>query len=143
LPNTVNILLVDDDEVDTKAVRRAFRDLKICNPVIEARDGIEALQHLRGTGGHEPIGHPCLVLLDLNMPRMGGLEFLAELRKDPTLSSTAVFVMTTSAAEEDRMRAYDHNVAGYLLKDSSGRSFLEAISMLEHYWRIVMFPESS
>jgi CheY-like chemotaxis protein len=141
VPTTVNILLVEDDEVDIKAVRRAFRDLRICNPLTEAHDGIEALEHLRGTGGHAPIGHPCLVLLDLNMPRMSGLEFLNELRKDPELRSTSVFVMTTSAAEEDRIRAHDHNVAGYLLKDSSGRNFLEAISMLEHYWRIVMFPE--
>ena len=138
---TVNILLVEDDEVDVKAMRRTFRELKIANPVTEARDGIEAFDHLRGTGGCEAVGRPCLVLLDLNMPRMGGLEFLDALRKDPKLRPIPVFVMTTSTAEEDRIRAYDHNVAGYLLKDSSGSGFLEAISMLEHYWRIVMFPE--
>jgi CheY-like chemotaxis protein len=81
------------------------------------------------------------VLLDLNMPRMGGIEFLAELRRDPDLRGTLVFVMTTSAAEDDRTRAYQKNVAGYVLKHRPGQSFLEAISMLEHYWRVIEFPE--
>jgi len=68
---TVTILLVDDDKVDTMAVRRSFRDLKIANPIIEARDGIEALERLRGENGQQQVAPPCLVLLDLNMPRMG------------------------------------------------------------------------
>jgi len=138
--NTVTILLVDDDKVDTMAVRRSFRELHIANPMIATRNGIEALEHLRGENGHEKVPSPCLVLLDLNMPRMGGLEFLTELRSDPSLRRTLVFVMTTSAAEEDRTRAYDKNVAGYVLKHRPGQSFLESISMLEHYWRIVEFP---
>ena len=75
------------------------------------------------------------------MPRMSGLEFLDELRRDDALRSTLVFVMTTSAAEEDRTRAYGNNVAGYVLKQRSGESFLEAISMLEHYWRVIEFPK--
>jgi CheY-like chemotaxis protein len=137
---TVTILLVDDDKVDTMAVRRAFRELRIANPVIETRNGIEALEQLRGENGRQKIASPCLVLLDLNMPRMGGLEFLAELRSDPSLCRTLVFVMTTSAAEEDRMRAYDRNVAGYVLKHLPGQSFLDQIGMLERYWRIVEFP---
>ncbi len=70
---------------------------------------------------------PCLVLLDLNMPRMGGIEFLDELRRDPLLRRTLVFVMTTSSAEEDRVRAYDRNVAGYIMKHRPGETFLEAI----------------
>jgi len=80
------------------------------------------------------------VLLDLNMPRMGGIEFLAELRADPSLRRTIVFVMTTSAAEEDRLRAYEKNIAGYVVKHRLGQSFLESISMLEHYWRVIEFP---
>jgi CheY-like chemotaxis protein len=139
--NTVNILLVDDDKVDVMAVKRSFRELKIANPVIEARNGIEALDCLRGQNGREKVSSPCLVLLDLNMPRMGGIEFLAELRRDPDLRGTLVFVMTTSAAEDDRTRAYQKNVAGYVLKHRPGQSFLEAISMLEHYWRVIEFPE--
>lgn len=138
--NTVNILLVDDDKVDVMAVKRSFRELKIANPVIEARNGIEALDYLRGHNGREKVPSPCLVLLDLNMPRMGGIEFLEELRRDPALRGTLVFVMTTSAAEDDRTRAYQRNVAGYVLKHRPGQSFLEAISMLEHYWRVIEFP---
>lgn len=138
---TVTILLVDDDKVDAMAVRRSFANLRIANPMIEARNGIEALARLRGESGYERVPTPCLVLLDLNMPRMGGLEFLEELRADPVLQRTVVFVMTTSAAEEDRTRAYNKNVAGYLLKHRPGQSFLESISMLESYWRVVEFPD--
>ncbi len=136
----LTILLVDDDKVDAMVVRRSFRDLKIANPIVVAHDGIEALERLRGENGFEPIPLPRLVLLDLNMPRMGGLEFLAEIRSDPELCSTIVFVMTTSADEEDRTRAYRKNIAGYVLKHRPGQSFLDSIGMLEHYWRVVGFP---
>lgn len=136
----VNILLVEDDEIDVMAVKRAFRELKIANPLFEASDGIEALEMLRETGGNA-IPRPFIILLDLNMPRMGGIEFVKELRSDPALKSSIVFIMTTSAAEEDRINAYNLNVAGYVLKHSPGHSFLDAIAMLEHYWRIVELPE--
>jgi CheY-like chemotaxis protein len=137
---TLTILLVDDDKVDVMAVKRSFRDLKIANPIIEAHNGIEALDLLRGHNGHQKVPSPCLILLDLNMPRMGGVEFLDKLRSDQALRTTLVFVMTTSGAEEDRARAYDMNIAGYVLKHRPGQSFLEAISMLEHYWRVIEFP---
>ncbi|MEB0033044.1 response regulator [Undibacterium sp. RTI2.1] len=136
----INILLVEDDEVDVMSVKRAFRELKIANPMTEAKDGIEALEILRGVNGCVPIPHPLIILLDLNMPRMGGLEFLDELRKDPDLHRCVVFIMTTSADERDRVRAYDKNVAGYLLKHDPGRSFMDAIAMLQHYWRVVELP---
>ena len=138
--DTVTILLVDDDTVDAMAVKRSFRALKIANPIIEAHDGIAALERLRGENGVEKLQPPYLVLLDLNMPRMGGIEFLDALRRDPELRATLVFVMTTSAAEEDRIRAYDKNIAGYILKHRPGQTFLESISMLEHYWRVIEFP---
>ena len=138
----VNILLVEDDEVDVMAVKRAFRELKIGNPLFEARDGIEALALLRGTQTRPAISRPTLILLDLNMPRMNGLEFLDELRKDAELHRSVVFVMTTLAAEEDRVRAYNHNIAGYVLKHSPGRSFMEAIGIIEHYWRLIEFPDN-
>ena len=138
---TVNILLVEDDRVDAMAIKRSFRDLKIANPMVEARNGIEALEYLRGESGRDKVPSPCLILLDLNMPRMGGLEFLEILRADPTLRRNIVFIMTTSAAEEDRMRAYEHNVAGYVLKQRMGQHFMESVSMLELYWRVVEFPD--
>jgi len=137
----VNILLVEDDEVDVMAVKRTLKDLKIANPLFRATDGIDGLEMLCGTNGKEKLPRPYIVLLDLNMPRMGGLEFLEELRADPELQSSIVFVMTTSMAEEDRFRAYDKNIAGYVLKSSTAHSFIEAVTMLEHYWRVVEFPE--
>jgi CheY-like chemotaxis protein len=136
----VTILLVEDDAVDTMAVKRAFRELKIANPVIEAHNGIEALQCLRGENGHEKVSGPLLILLDLNMPRMGGIEFLQELRDDPLLRRTLVFVMTTSAADQDRRQAYEKNIAGYILKHRPEESFLEAIRALERYWQTIEFP---
>jgi len=137
--SSVTIMIVDDDRVDTMAIRRSLRSMEITNPVVAARDGIEALEHLRGANGREKVRSP-LVLLDLNMPRMGGIEFLEVLRSDPDLHQTLVFVMTTSAAVEDRTRAYAKNVAGYILKYRAGNSFQDAMSMLENYWRIVEFP---
>ena len=137
----VTILIVDDDKVDVMAVQRSFRDLKIANPVVVASNGLEALDMLRGTNGHAKVPPPCLVMLDLNMPLMGGIEFLAELRRDPDLHRTVVFVMTTSTADEDRIKAYNHNVSGYVLKYRPGQTFLEAIGMLEAYWRVVVFPD--
>jgi CheY-like chemotaxis protein len=139
--HTVRILLVEDDKVDILALQRSFRDLKIANPVVIAHNGIEALEYLRGENGRTKIAEPCLIMLDLNMPRMGGIEFLDVLRSDASLRRQIVFVMTTSAADEDRIRAYDHNVAGYILKERIGKQFIDAISMLEHYWRVIEFPD--
>jgi CheY-like chemotaxis protein len=139
---TVNILLVEDDVVDVKAVKRAFHELKIHNPLFEARDGVEALEMLRGTGDRPAVPHPRIILLDLNMPRMGGLEFLDALRQDPALQRSVVFVMTTSSSEQDRVGAYDRHVAGYVLKHSPAHSFLEAVRMVEHYCLVVELPDT-
>jgi CheY-like chemotaxis protein len=136
----VSILLVEDDDVDAELVVRAFRKLKIANPIVMAKDGIEALSHLRGEEGYTGIQPPFLILLDINMPRMNGHEFLAELRADPKLHDSIVFVLTTSSAEKDRLAAYNYNIAGYLLKSSAGEDFSSMLSMLDHYWRFVEFP---
>jgi CheY-like chemotaxis protein len=138
--NPVNILLVEDDTVDVMAFRRALHDIKVSNPLYVAGNGIEALEMLRGENGRDILPRPCLVLLDLNMPRMGGIEFLHEVRADPALKRILVIVMTTSSTEEDRMRAYKLNVAGYIIKNRLGQSFLESVTMLTHYWRVVEFP---
>jgi CheY-like chemotaxis protein len=137
----VNILLVEDDEVDVTAVKRALKELKIANPFHRAADGIDALEMLRGANGKKMVPQPLIILLDLNMPRMGGMEFLDQLRKDPNLRHSIVFVMTTSAAEEDRVRAYNRCIAGYILKHSTAHTFLEAVTMLDHFWRVIEFPE--
>jgi len=135
------ILLVDDDEVDLRAARRAFTTLRITNPLVTARDGREALDLLRGKNGRARLASPYLVLLDLNMPRMGGVEFLTELRDDPELCQTVVFVMTNSAAAGDRTLAYQKNIAGYVLKQELDRSFVDAIALLHHYWSMVQLPD--
>ncbi len=136
----VNVLLVDDDDVDVMGVKRAFKKAKIANPLRVARDGLEALAILRGEDGNEPMSRPYIIILDLNMPRMDGLEFLDELRKDPNHHDAVVFVMTTSKADEDRAASYDKNVAGYIVKSEVGEGFLNVTSLLDSYWRVVLLP---
>lgn len=130
------ILLVEDDAVDVMNARRAFKKNNLTNPIYEARNGIEALQILRS--GTLPRRH--IVLLDLNMPRMNGLEFLRELRADPRLQMTPVVVLTTSNGEKDKIEAYQLNVAGYLIKPVTFTSFVELMATLNKYWTLVELP---
>jgi len=133
----LNILLVEDDEVDVMNVKRAFAQHHIMNPLFVAGDGVEALRMLRA--GEVPQGRR-IVLLDLNMPRMNGIEFLRELRKDPELSSTSVVVLTTSGNEKDKIEAYNLNVSGYLLKPVTFENFCELMVALNKYWSLVEWP---
>ena len=133
----LNILLVEDDEIDVMTVRRAFRKNNITNPLKVAGDGIEALEMLRN--GEIPLANR-IILLDINMPRMDGIEFLRELRADPELSSTTVVVLTTSNEDRDRVHAYELNVAGYILKPVTFVSFVESMTMLNKYWTLMEFP---
>ena len=98
----VSILIVDDDEIDTRAVERALRKQRIVNPVYRAANGQEGLAMLRGEGGRQKVPRPYLILLDLNMPRMNGLQFLQELRGDSSLSDSIVFVLTSSSPTKTR-----------------------------------------
>ena len=136
----VTFLLVEDDDVDVRAMQRAFKRMKIANPIVVARDGLEAMEHLRGENGREKLQRPYLVMLDLNMPRMNGREFLEEVREDAELRSSIVFVLTTSNDEKDRVEAYEKNVAGYIVKADAEKTFTDAVEMLDHYWRVVEFP---
>jgi CheY-like chemotaxis protein len=133
----VNILLVEDDQVDVMNVRRAFERNRITNPLFVAGDGIEALDMLRN--GRVP-AEKRIVLLDLNMPRMSGIEFLRELRKDEALMYTPVVVLTTSNDERDKIEAYNLNVAGYLLKPVTFINFVELMAALNKYWTLVELP---
>jgi CheY-like chemotaxis protein len=135
-PIPMTILLVEDDEVDVMNVKRAFKKNNISNPLIVASNGIEALSVLR-----TQVPRPRIVLLDLNMPRMGGIEFLKEVRQDPELSSLSVFVMTTSNEDSDKIDAFNLNVAGYILKPLSMDRFIAAVSTLNSYWTLCEFPE--
>ncbi len=136
----VTFLVIEDDDVDVIALDRAFNQLKIANNKIFARDGVEGLEFLRGEGGRTKIQTPFIILLDLNMPRMGGLEFLEEIRNDEELTKSIVFVLTTSNDDRDRVSAYENHVAGYIVKSDPTNGFMEAIDMLDHYWRIVELP---
>ncbi len=132
----LEILLVDDDAVDVMNVKRAFKKNKITNPVHEAKNGLEALEILRkGT-----LSARHLVLLDLNMPKMNGIEFLRELRADPELMTTSVVVLTTSNEERDKIEAYKLNVAGYLVKPVTFPSFVDLMATLNKYWTLVEMP---
>ncbi len=131
------ILLAEDDDIDAKIVERAFRKLRIANPIIRAKDGVMALELLRnGT-----VSCPYIILLDLNMPKMGGLEMLEELRRDEKLSDSIVFVLTTSKDDEDKTAAYNQNIAGYIVKERLQNGFDELVKLLDYYWRIVELPE--
>lgn len=136
----LNIFLVEDDDGDAKAVIRAFNKAKVANPIVRAYDGLEALESLRGEGGHEKPPSPYIVLLDLNMPRMDGIQFLKELRGDPELNRTIVFILTTSKSDKDKAEAYDLNVAGYIVKETAGVDFLGLIGLIDNYWRLVELP---
>lgn len=132
----VTVLIVDDDDVDVMGVKRAFLKSGLSNPLVVVPNGQAALDKLR----EDEVGKPYLVLLDLNMPQMGGIEFLSEARKDARLHKAIVFILTTSKAEEDKCRAYQHNVAGYIVKDRSAGGFINAVGLLEQYTRNVEFP---
>ena len=133
----LNILLVEDDDVDVMNVRRAFDKNKILNPLYVASDGVQALEMLRS--GAVPADRR-MVLLDLNMPRMSGIEFLRELRADPALHPIPVVVLTTSNDDRDRIEAFNLNVAGYLLKPVTFVNFVELMATLNKYWSLVELP---
>ena len=133
----LNILLVEDDQVDVMNVKRAFEKNRIANPLFVAGNGVEALELLRSK---QIPAERRIVLLDLNMPRMNGLEFLRELRADSSLQSTVVVVLTTSNDERDKIEAYNLNVAGYLLKPVTFVNFVEAMAALNKYWALVELP---
>ncbi|MDX2098994.1 MAG: response regulator [Leptolyngbyaceae cyanobacterium bins.59] len=136
----INILLIDDDAVDIMNVQRAFKKSNILNPLHIANNGLEALEVLRREGGDPVPAHRRMILLDLNMPRMNGIEFLRELRADPALKAIPVVVLTTSNEDRDRVEAYQFNVAGYILKPVTLSSFVEAMATLNKYWMLSEFP---
>lgn len=128
----VNILLVEDDEVDVMNVKRAFSKNNIKNDLFVAGNGVEALEMLRG--GIVPL--PRIIILDINMPKMNGIEFLKEMREDEKLKNISVFVMTTSNEDSDKINAYNLNVAGYILKPLSFEKFIASVATLKDFWSL-------
>lgn len=138
----VHILLVDDDEIDVMNVQRAFKKNNVTNTMHVAGNGLEALEMLRGSNGVPKIEPtPKIILLDINMPKMNGLEFLAELRSDPDLKHLSVFILTTSNEDSDRFEAYNYNVAGYIVKPVNFNKFVEAVNTLNTFWQLIELPE--
>ncbi|WP_374489608.1 response regulator [Zoogloea sp.] len=136
----MKVMVVDDDDVAQESVIRSLRKAGVCYELITANDGQEALNHLRGhTPGVQAEGS-IIVLLDLNMPHMNGFEFLAELRDDPALRATVVFVLTTSDSDTDRTRAYHQCIAGYMVKSSVGPQFSHLVRLLETYHAAIHLP---
>lgn len=144
---TFNILLVEDDEVDIMNVKRAFKKINVSSTLFLASDGLEALALLREQDPSEIANssnkisiNRLLILLDLNMPKMNGIEFLRELRADEKLKSIPVVVLTTSNQEQDRVEAYQFNVAGYLVKPVVFNNFLETMTTFSQYWKLCKMP---
>ncbi|MBG6109621.1 CheY-like chemotaxis protein [Flavobacterium sp. CG_23.5] len=132
LQKLVNILLVEDDEVDVMNVKRAFTKNNIKNELYVAGNGVEALDMLRS--GIVPL--PRIIILDINMPKMNGIEFLKVLREDENLKNISVFVMTTSNEDSDKINAYNLNVAGYILKPLSFEKFITSVATLKNFWSL-------
>lgn len=140
LQKDVKLLHVEDSELDARALQRAFKKLGIDLDLARAKDGIEALELLGASGEQLSQDVQTVVLLDINMPRMNGIEFLKELRNDPALHHTPVFVLTTSERPSDIRDAYEHNVAGYIVKPLSTNSFIERISQWRQFLSIIELP---
>ena len=136
----LNVLLVEDDDVFVVCVRRAITKAGLDVDLVVARDGYEALEALRGGNGTPPLGMPQMVFLDINMPRMDGHEFLRELRDDESLRNRVVFMLSTSRSQEDRDRAYDRQVAGYIDKSTEGTRLPTVVGLIEEYRSGIEFP---
>ena len=135
-----DILVVEDDDVQAESVVRSLRKAGVDANIVVTPEGWEALSVLRGTHSRHRIRRPYLVLLDLNLPRLGGMDFLREVRADPLLNDTVVFVLTTSADERDCKRAYEEHVAGYMVKSEVGPQFTRVVEMLRPYLAVVRLP---
>ena len=138
MKNTKPVLLVEDDSIDAMTVRRAFKDLKLANKLTHRINGEEALTYLRGPD----MEMPCLILLDLNMPRMNGIEFLKVIKQDDNLKRIPVIVLTTSNEECDVIESFKLCVAGYIVKPVDYKKFVEAIRTIDLYWTLSELPES-
>ena len=125
-----HILLVEDDDIDAMTVRRTLKQLGAPNPLDRASDGERALAFLRDSANPRP----GLILLDINMPRMNGIEFVAEIKRDPLLRLIPVVVLTTSVEEGDRLAAFANSVAGYMVKPVDYPQFVKIMSLIRDYW---------
>jgi CheY-like chemotaxis protein len=135
--STIQLIVIDDDEVDVESIVRSLNRNGIFGQITVFHDGQTALRALQGPEGVALRTRPLLILLDLDLPRLSGIEFLDALRRDPQLQSTIVFVLTLSDRQEDKLAAYERQVAGYLLKANLGDDFSLLPRLLRSYCRLV------
>ena len=130
------ILLVEDDQVDVMTIKRALKEIHVANPVIHMENGEDAINYLREPGNERP----CIILLDLNMPVMSGLEFLQVVKNDEALRRFPVIVLTTSEEQQDKLNSFNLGVAGYMAKPVDYRQFVEVMRSIDLYWTISELP---
>ena len=133
--NDKPILLIEDDFIDVMTVKRALKEIKISNELTVANNGEAALEILNKLSNK-----PCIILLDLNMPKMGGLEFLSIIKKQKELQSIPVIVLTTSKQEKDKIESFKYSIAGYIAKPVDYMQFVEAIRVINLYWTLSELP---
>ena len=138
MKNSKPILLVEDDGVDVMTVDRALKDLNIKNQLVNKADGEEALEYLRTNGNKKP----CIILLDLNMPKMNGIEFLKFVKADKSLKKIPVVVLTTSSQQRDIVESFKLSAAGYIVKSIDYAKFVKAISAVNLYWTLSELPSN-
>jgi len=131
-------LLVEDDDADAIITKRALSDLKVTNKIVHMTDGEDALAYLKDMANPRP----CAILLDINMPRMNGLDFLAAIKADESLKRIPVMMLTTSDAEKDVGRSFDLGAAGYIIKPCDYKEFVEAMRTMNLYWTLSRMPNS-
>jgi CheY-like chemotaxis protein len=132
------ILLVEDDDVDAMTVKRAMKDLNVANPLIHKLNGEEALEHLISD---DSSGKPCVILLDLNMPKMNGIEFLKIIKADNKLKKIPVVVLTTSEDTQDKFETFELSIAGYIVKPADYKKFVDAMRTVNLYWTVSELPD--
>ena len=130
------ILLVEDDRVDVMTLERAMKDLNVTNPVVNVRNGEEALQYLRNEANQKL----CLILLDLNMPKVNGIKFLQLAKADEMLKNIPVIMLTTSTEQQDITESFKLGAAGYMVKSINYKRFVEIIKVIDLYWTLSELP---
>jgi len=136
--STKPILLVEDDNADLLIIQRALKELDIKNELITANNGEEALEQLRADTAQKP----CIILLDLNMPKMNGIEFMKIIKVEDNLKNIPVIILTTSKAEQDRVETFNLGIAGYIVKPVGHDNFIDVMSKIHQYWEMSLFPEN-
>jgi len=136
--NSKPILLVEDDSIDAMTVKRAFKELKITNELVRSVNGKEALDYLHGEKNRKP----CIIITDLNMPRMNGIEFVRALKSDDALKNIPVVILTTSNDESDKTDIFKQSAAGYMVKPVDYIQFVEAVRAIKLYWTLSELPDN-